>query len=133
MRFEISAKSGAARRGRLTFARGVVDTPAFMPVGTYGTVKAVTPEELEELGSQIILGNTFHLLLRPGVEVVQAHGGDLHAALDGSSPFRRPDAALTARGRSWALHDGIADWGGVKMFKASGRQAGVDTFPGGPY
>ena len=71
MRFEISAKSGAARRGRLTFARGVVDTPAFMPVGTYGTVKAVTPEELEELGSQIILGNTFHLLLRPGVEVVR--------------------------------------------------------------
>ena len=86
MRFEISAKSGAARRGRLTFARGVVDTPAFMPVGTYGTVKAVTPEELEELGSQIILGNTFHLLLRPGVEVVQAHGG-LHEFMHWQRPI----------------------------------------------
>lgn len=62
-----------------------------------------------------------------------ADGGELRAVLDGSSPFRRPGAALTARGRSWALHDGVADWGGVKMFKASGRRAGVDTFPGGHY
>jgi queuine tRNA-ribosyltransferase len=86
MRFEIGAKAGAARRGRITFARGVVDTPAFMPIGTYGTVKAVTPEELVELGSQIILGNTFHLMLRPGVEVVRAHGG-LHEFMHWERPI----------------------------------------------
>jgi queuine tRNA-ribosyltransferase len=86
MRFEIAATSGAARRGRITFARGVVDTPAFMPIGTYGTVKAVTPEELIELGSQIILGNTLHLMLRPGVEVVRAHGG-LHEFMHWEGPI----------------------------------------------
>jgi queuine tRNA-ribosyltransferase len=86
MRFEISATAGPARRGRLTFARGVVDTPAFMPIGTYGTVKAVTPEELVDLGSQIILGNTFHLMLRPGVEVVRAHGG-LHEFMHWRHPI----------------------------------------------
>jgi queuine tRNA-ribosyltransferase len=86
MRFEITSTAGAARRGRITFARGVVDTPAFMPIGTYGTVKAVTPEELVELGSQIILGNTFHLMLRPGVEVVRAHGG-LHEFMHWDGPI----------------------------------------------
>jgi queuine tRNA-ribosyltransferase len=86
MRFEIATTAGAARRGRITFARGVVDTPAFMPIGTYGTVKAVTPEELVELGSQIILGNTFHLMLRPGVEVVRAHGG-LHEFMHWERPI----------------------------------------------
>jgi queuine tRNA-ribosyltransferase len=86
MRFEIAATAGAARRGRITFTRGVVDTPAFMPIGTYGTVKAVTPEELVELGSQIILGNTFHLMLRPGVEVVRAHGG-LHEFMHWERPI----------------------------------------------
>jgi queuine tRNA-ribosyltransferase len=75
MRFDLIATSDDARRGRITFRRGVIDTPAFMPVGTYGTVKAMTPEELEEIGAQIILGNTFHLLLRPGIEVIRAHGG----------------------------------------------------------
>jgi queuine tRNA-ribosyltransferase len=75
MRFDLIATSDAARRGRITFRRGVIDTPAFMPVGTYGTVKAMTPEELEEIGAQIILGNTFHLLLRPGIDVIRAHGG----------------------------------------------------------
>jgi queuine tRNA-ribosyltransferase len=75
MRFEVRSTDGGARRGRMTFRRGVVDTPAFMPVGTYGSVKAMTPEELEGLGAQIILGNTFHLLLRPGIEVIRAHGG----------------------------------------------------------
>ena len=65
----------AARRGRLTFPRGFVETPAFMPVGTYGTVKAMTPEELAGIGAQIILGNTFHLMLRPGMEVIRAHRG----------------------------------------------------------
>jgi len=64
--FTVQASDGAARTGRLVTAHGVVETPAFMPVGTYGTVKAMTPEELEGLGAQIILGNTFHLMLRPG-------------------------------------------------------------------
>ena len=76
--FQLLGTQGSARRGRLTLAHGVVETPAFMPVGTYGTVKAMTPEELEGLGAEIILGNTFHLLLRPGIDVIRAHGG-LHA------------------------------------------------------
>jgi queuine tRNA-ribosyltransferase len=84
-RFEVLARSGAARLGRLTTAHGAVDTPAFMAVGTYGTVKAMTPEELEGLGAQIILGNTFHLMLRPGAEVVALHGG-LHRFMH----WRRP-------------------------------------------
>jgi queuine tRNA-ribosyltransferase len=75
MKFDLIKADGGARRGRLTFRRGVVDTPAFMPVGTYGSVKAMTPEELEGMGAEIILGNTFHLLLRPGIEVIRAHGG----------------------------------------------------------
>lgn len=77
MQFQLLNTDGHARRGRMTFARGVVETPVFMPVGTYGAVKSLTPEDLTELGAQIILGNTFHLMLRPGVEVVQKHG-DLH-------------------------------------------------------
>ena len=85
MRFELIHENGGARRGRLTFARGTVETPAFMPVGTYGSVKAVTPEELEALGAEIVLGNTFHLMLRPGVDVVAAHGG-LHEFMH----WRRP-------------------------------------------
>jgi queuine tRNA-ribosyltransferase len=86
MRFELLATDGRARRGRLEFGRGVVDTPAFMPVGTYGTVKAMTPEELEGLGAQIVLGNTFHLMLRPGLEVIQAHG-DLHRFMHWERPI----------------------------------------------
>ncbi|TFH86981.1 tRNA guanosine(34) transglycosylase Tgt [Billgrantia azerbaijanica] len=77
MTFEHLASDGRARRGRLTFPRGTVETPAFMPVGTYGTVKGMTPAMVEEIGAEIILGNTFHLWLRPGTEVVAAHG-DLH-------------------------------------------------------
>jgi len=77
MRFNRIKNDGQARRGRLSFSRGSVETPAFMPVGTYGTVKAMTPEELEGLGAEIILGNTFHLMLRPGTQVIKAHG-DLH-------------------------------------------------------
>ena len=65
MKFELQATDGLARRGELTFERGTVQTPAFMPVGTYGTVKAMTPEELREINADIILGNTFHLMLRP--------------------------------------------------------------------
>jgi queuine tRNA-ribosyltransferase len=77
MQFERFKQDGQARRGRLHFPRGSVETPAFMPVGTYGTVKAMTPEELEGLGAEIILGNTFHLMLRPGTEIIKKHG-DLH-------------------------------------------------------
>lgn len=77
MLFKLSNTDGKARRGRLTFDRGTVETPAFMPVGTYGTVKAMTPEELEGMGAEIILGNTFHLMLRPGTGIISAHG-DLH-------------------------------------------------------
>jgi queuine tRNA-ribosyltransferase len=84
--FEIAARSGAARLGRLTTSHGVIDTPAFMPVGTYGTVKAMTPEELEQLGAQIVLGNTFHLLLRPGPQVIAAHGG-LHGFMHWQRPI----------------------------------------------
>ena len=76
----------SARRGRLTFDRGTVETPAFMPVGTYGTVKAMTPEELTELGAQIILGNTFHLMLRPGTEIIKQHG-DLHDFMHWQGPI----------------------------------------------
>jgi queuine tRNA-ribosyltransferase len=74
-RFEVLARCGRARLGRLTTRHAVIETPAFMPGGTYGTVKAMTPEELEGLGARILLGNTFHLLLRPGPEIVAAHGG----------------------------------------------------------
>jgi queuine tRNA-ribosyltransferase len=77
MTFERLANDGRARRGRLMFPRGSVETPAFMPVGTYGTVKGMTPASLEEIGAEIILGNTFHLWLRPGTKVIAAHG-DLH-------------------------------------------------------
>ncbi|MCP3662024.1 MAG: tRNA guanosine(34) transglycosylase Tgt [Gammaproteobacteria bacterium] len=77
MEFKRLNTDGNARRGRLSFERGSVETPAFMPVGTYGTVKAMTPEELEGMGAEIILGNTFHLMLRPGTEIIKAHG-DLH-------------------------------------------------------
>ena len=74
---EDSATDGKARRGELTFPRGTVQTPAFMPVGTYGTVKGMLPRDIVEIGAEIILGNTFHLMLRPGTDVVKAHG-DLH-------------------------------------------------------
>ena len=86
MKFSVQARDGAARRGRLAFARGVVETPAFMPVGTYGTVKGVTPEELIECGAEIVLANTFHLMLRPGTDVVRAHGG-LHGMMHWQRPI----------------------------------------------
>lgn len=86
MDFAISHRCGAARRGQLTFERGVVDTPAFMPVGTYGTVKGMLPRDVEELGAQIVLGNTFHLWLRPGIEVIRAHG-DLHDFMHWKRPI----------------------------------------------
>ncbi|MBV1920549.1 MAG: tRNA guanosine(34) transglycosylase Tgt [Pseudomonadales bacterium] len=86
MKFEKFAEDGLARRGRLVFDRGVVETPAFMPVGTYGTVKGMAPREVEEIGAQIVLGNTFHLMLRPGTEVIKEHG-DLHDFMGWQGPI----------------------------------------------
>ncbi len=86
MSFELLATDGKARRGRLTFPRGVVDDPAFMPVGTYGTVKGMLPRDIEATGAQMILGNTFHLWLRPGTEVIKGHG-DLHDFMQWKGPI----------------------------------------------
>jgi queuine tRNA-ribosyltransferase len=86
MPFEILKTDGHARRGVLTTIHGRVDTPTFMPVGTYGTVKAMKPMELEQMGAQVVLGNTFHLWLRPGLEVIGAHGG-LHGFMDWKGPI----------------------------------------------
>ena len=86
MQFDLLSTDGKARRGRLTFPRGTIETPAFMPVGTYGTVKAMTPEELKGIGAEIILGNTFHLMLRPGTEIVRLHG-DLHEFMHWDKPI----------------------------------------------
>ncbi len=86
MNFELLATDGVARRGRLSFGRGTVETPAFMPVGTYGTVKTMLPEELVSLGADIVLGNTFHLMLRPGTEIIRAHG-DLHDFMHWERPI----------------------------------------------
>ena len=109
MSFLLEAQDGAARRGRMDFPRGSVETPAFMPVGTYGTVKAMTPEDLEAIGAQIILGNTFHLFLRPGLDVIEAHHG-----LHGFIHWRRPI---------------LSDSGGFQVFSLAARaklsEAGV--------
>ncbi|MBN7134784.1 tRNA guanosine(34) transglycosylase Tgt [Lysobacter enzymogenes] len=86
MSFQLLGQDGAARRGRLTFPRGTVETPAFMPVGTYGSVKGIMPEHVRDLGAQIILGNTFHLYLRPGLEVIGDHGG-LHGFARWNGPI----------------------------------------------
>ncbi|WP_189607048.1 tRNA guanosine(34) transglycosylase Tgt [Saccharospirillum salsuginis] len=86
MNFELKATDGQARRGTLNFPRGAVETPAFMPVGTYGTVKGMTPQQVEEIGAHIILGNTFHLMLRPGTQVVEEHGG-LHGFAGWDKPI----------------------------------------------
>ncbi|WP_417225288.1 tRNA guanosine(34) transglycosylase Tgt [Amphritea sp.] len=86
MKFERLATDGKARRGCLSFPRGDVETPAFMPVGTYGSVKGMLPKDIEAIGAQIILGNTFHLMLRPGTEVIKAHG-DLHDFMNWKGPI----------------------------------------------
>jgi queuine tRNA-ribosyltransferase len=86
LKFEVTATDGLARRGVLTLAHGTAQTPAFMPVGTYGTVKAMSPKELEEAGAEIVLGNTFHLWLRPGLAVIEKHGG-LHRFMGWSRPI----------------------------------------------
>jgi len=86
MKFKLINTDKNARRGQLQFSRGTVETPAFMPVGTYGTVKAMTPEELKDIGAEMILGNTFHLMLRPGTEIIQKHG-DLHDFMHWQGPI----------------------------------------------
>jgi queuine tRNA-ribosyltransferase len=86
MEFKLINTDGHARRGQLKFARGIVETPIFMPVGTYGAVKSLTPEDLTGVGAQIILGNTFHLMLRPGTEVMKMHG-DLHDFMGWDKPI----------------------------------------------
>ena len=85
MEFQVQNTCGAARQGKLKFERGTVRTPAFMPVGTYGTVKAMTPGEVRDTGADIILGNTFHLMLRPGTYVIEQHG-----SLHGFMQWKRP-------------------------------------------
>ena len=99
--FQIQATAGSARRGVLRMARGVIDTPAFMPVGTYGTVKAMTAEELFELGAQIVLGNTFHLMLRPGSQTIRELGG-LHRFMHWERPI-------------------LTDSGGFQVFSLGGK------------
>ena len=86
MQFTLQTTDGAARRGTLQLAHGQVETPAFMPVGTYGTVKAMSPDELVQLGAHIVLGNTFHLWLRPGLDVIEKHGG-LHRFMGWQRPI----------------------------------------------
>ena len=86
MQFEQLGHDGQARRGRLVFPRGTVETPAFMPVGTYGTVKGMLPRDIRAIGAEIILGNTFHLWLRPGTEIIEQHG-DLHDFMGWDGPI----------------------------------------------
>jgi len=86
MSFKVSQTDGLARRGEIDFPRGKIQTPAFMPVGTYGTVKGMLPKDIEEIGAEIILGNTFHLMLRPGTDIVEKHGG-LHKFINWKGPI----------------------------------------------
>jgi len=100
MQFDLLKTDGKARRGRLDFERGSVQTPAFMPVGTYGTVKAMTPQAVRETGAEIILGNTFHLMLRPGTGVIQAFGG-LHDFMQ----WKRPILTDSGGFQVWSLSE----------------------------
>lgn len=86
LNFQVMATDGKARRGRLEFPRGSIETPAFMPVGTYGTVKGVLPRDIAATGAEIVLGNTFHLMLKPGTQVIQAHGS-LHDFMHWQKPI----------------------------------------------
>jgi len=112
MQFELLATDGAARRGTLKFPRGEVQTPAFMPVGTYGTVKGMLPRDIEDIGAEIILGNTFHLYLRPGTDIIEQHDRirrwRLQQAL-GRTLERRPDL-LAQRQLSDEEQDLLADY-----------------------
>ncbi len=86
MKYRLLKTDGAARRGQIEFERGTIETPAFMPVGTYGSVKGMSPERVKDTGAEIILGNTFHLMLRPGTEIIQKHG-DLHDFMNWQGPI----------------------------------------------
>ena len=98
MKFTVTHRDGAARRGRLELAHGVVETPVFMPVGTYGTVKGVMPRSLEEMGAQIILGNTFHLWMRPGLDIMASFGG-----LHGFERWDKPILTDSGGFQVWSL------------------------------
>jgi len=100
MSFKLQAQDGAARRGTVSFPRGDIQTPAFMPVGTYGTVKGMLPRDIEAIGAEIILGNTFHLMLRPGTDVVKAHG-DLHNFIGWQKPILTDSGGFQV----WSLGD----------------------------
>ncbi len=100
MKFDLITTDGRARRGRLTLNHGVVETPIFMPVGTYGSVKAMSPSDLESIGAQIVLGNTFHLWLRPGLDVMAKHGG-LHEFMNWSKPILTDSGGFQV----WSLGD----------------------------
>ena len=100
MQFNVSATDGKARRGEMTFPRGTVQTPAFMPVGTYGTVKGMLPRDIVEIGAEMILGNTFHLMLRPGTEVIKEHG-DLHDFTQWQGRFSQTLAVF--RSLAWVI------------------------------
>lgn len=100
MQFTLTHTQAAARRGTLTLAHGKVETPAFMPVGTYGTVKAMSPLELREINAHIVLGNTFHLWLRPGLDVIAAHGG-LHRFMGWDGPILTDSGGFQV----WSLGD----------------------------
>jgi queuine tRNA-ribosyltransferase len=100
MQFNVIHTDQAARRGALTLAHGTVQTPAFMPVGTYGTVKAMSPAEIKEVGAHIVLGNTFHLWLRPGLDVIAAHGG-LHRFMGWDGPILTDSGGFQV----WSLGD----------------------------
>ena len=110
MKFDFLQASAGARNGQISFERGVIDTPAFMPVGTYGTVQSMMPEELSTVGSQIILGNTFHLMLRPGIEVIEAHGG-LHEFMG----WERPILTDSGGFQVWSLDTQQISEEGVKF------------------
>ena len=116
LRFDLLATEGQARRGRLTLNHGVVETPIFMPVGTYGTVKGVLPQSLHDMGAQIILGNTFHLWLRPGLEVIEQFKG-----LHGFEGWRKPILTDSGGFQVWSL--GGADGTGRKISEEGVRFA----------
>ncbi|KAG1272362.1 hypothetical protein G6F65_011757 [Rhizopus arrhizus] len=102
LQFQLKTRDGRARRGRLPFPRGTEETPAFMPVGTYGSVKGILPDQVRALGAEIILGNTFHLYLRPGLDIIADHGG-LHG-------FCRWDGPI------------LTDSGGFQVFSLAHRR-----------
>lgn len=124
MQFNIVARSRNARRARMVFDRGVVDTPAFMPVGTYGTVKGMTPEDLLYTGSQMILGNTFHLMLRPGTDIIQAHGG-LHEFMHWQGPILTDSGGFQVY--SLAHRSNISEQGVTFRSPVDGAQVHLDA------